>query len=162
MKEILMAIMDFAEKHPEIYRVKVSDGHTNEWAISYNTVELKKTSMGRKCYFKAAKNGTSFKIGNYLPYAEENLKELFFYLTCQDPICIYSYHGERIVDDPLGQQLSGLYGLSLTQLKVLAKQENAIPPTQYPNKKDSWVNAIRRHRLRQAGQEIPEYLTYYN
>lgn len=162
MKEILMAIMDFAEKHPEIYIVKVSDGHTNEWAISYNTVELKKTSMGRKCYFKATKDGTSFKIGNKLPYAEENLNELLFYLTCQDPICIYCYYGERIVDDPLGRHLSGLYGLSLHQLKILAKQENATPPKQHPNTKRSWVDAIRRHRLKQANQEIPEYLTYYN
>lgn len=162
MKEVLVAIMEFASQNPQIQTVKVSDGHTNEWAISSHTVELKKTSMGRKCYFKAVKNGTSFKIANQLPYAEERLNELLFYLTCQDPICIYSYYGERIVDDPLGQQLSGLYGLSLHQLKLLAKQENATPPKQHPNTKRSWVDAIRRHRLRQAGQVIPEYLTYYN
>lgn len=162
MKETLMAIMEFASQNPQIQTVKISDGHTNEWIVSPTSVSLKKTSMGRKCYFRAIKDGNSFKIESFLPYADENLKELLFYLTCQDPICTYSYYGERIIDDPWGQQLSGLYGLSLHQLKLLAKQENATPPKQHPNTKRSWVDAIRRHRLKQANQNIPEYLTYYN
>ena len=162
MKKILMAIMEFAEKHPQIQTVKVCDGHTNEWIIRPDSVELKKTTMGRYYQFTAIKDKEELKIKSSFPYAESWLEELLFYLTCDNSLWVYSCEGERIVDDPVNRKISGLYGLSLHQLKILAKQENVTPPKQHPNTKRSWVDAIRRHRLRQAGQAIPEYLTYYN